>query len=308
MSLAFQLMHCDDRKAYARYPALQQEVAKILDSDRNSAASDSSKRRVGEYLRVHGMENEQTLYGPLVDMVIPNTHTVPTNKRTLDDTVKMVEKCYTESGLDRKKDPLFLKGLLPADMEEERALALTTPKPDYVWGKEVPTYLTDRPGGDIKVLIGVCPGLWHPFLAIENVSADKPIDAGINQCIRDGAAMVNARRGLLGLLPGRPEKSGADLDSFVFCCAWSPDRLHLFVNWCEDRAENPPIFHMTLLEKYDLTVDYGPELVKFRHDIHNIWDWGLLTFITRGEDAVKKIMEARAEARRRTQEGTSVGV
>jgi len=296
-SLAEHRMHFDNRKAYDLYPALKSEVAQILDSERNSTVSVRSIDGVKKYLRKNAVENEETLYPDLIAKVLPHTRTVPSNKRALDDTMKMIEESYDDLDLYRKKDPLFVKGLLPADMEkEEKVLGLTNPKPDYVWGKKKPDYPDDGPGEDIKALIGVCPGLLHPFFAIEKVAADKPIAQAENQCIRVGATIVNARRRLLLMAqsPGWTEIPGADLESFAFSCAWSPDRVILFMHWCEARQNKPPIFHMSLLHKYDLSDEDGAGFIKFRQHIHNILDWGVFTCAPIGEKAVEKIVEARA--------------
>lgn len=301
-------MHFDNRQAYDSYPALKREIEDILESERNSAASTRSIEFVKNYMRENAVASEETLYPDLIAKVLPHTRTVPSNKRALDDdTVKMVEESYGDYDLDRVKDPLFVKSLLPADMEgEERRLGLTNPKPDYVWGKKKPRFPDHGPGEDLKALVGVCPGLRYPYFLIEKVSADKPIAKAENQCIRDGATLVNARRRLLreAKPQGWTETPGADLESFVFSCAWSPDRIILYVHWCQARQNQLPIFHMTQLNKYDLADEDGAGFTRFRHDIHNIWDWGLFKDVPAAEKALRDIMEARAQPK--VQDGTLV--
>ena len=261
-------MHFNNREPYESSATLQEKIAEILESERNSAVSDRSIKHVHKYMRENAVASEQTLFPDLIAMVLPPSRTVPGKNRALDDdTVQMISESYDDYNLGRVKDPMFVKSLLPADMpKEEKRFGLTTPNPDYVWGKKKPQFPDDGPDEDLKALVGVCPGLRFPFLLFENASADKPIAKAENQAIRSGATLVNARRLLLQQARARDwtEPLGADQESFLFSCAWSPDRIILFVHWCQARqSPQLPIFHMTQLRKYDLTDEDGAGFTRF---------------------------------------------
>lgn len=194
---------------------------------------------------------------------------------TLDGDIKPVHLAFTDSGLDKTQEQLFVEGLLPT---LEKGFGLSTPKPDLVFGFEMerfPTESTPRLSDNVLQVIRVAPGIEHPFFVIEAKGGSAPIEEAENQAIRSGAALVNARRLLEQMIPGVPQPviGGPDPASWVFSCAWVPRMAEIFVHWLEFNSKGEPIYHMNLIQSYMMS--RAEELQAFRRAIHNILDWGL---------------------------------
>ncbi|KAL9629428.1 MAG: hypothetical protein Q9164_006884 [Protoblastenia rupestris] len=183
-------------------------------------------------------------------------------------------------------------------------MGLTDPIPDWTYGVCLDRSRTpsQQPSDAVKALIGVSPGMRHPFLVIECKSAEDGIGLAENQAMRDGSVLVNARMKLNDIIkkPNFVYPVGADLDSFAFSCAWNPDQAKIFVHWFEKTADGSELFHMTFIRDYFMS--RKEEIADHRRDIHNIMDWGLYTNQPAAEEVVKKIV---AQAKLKGKEGST---
>ena len=279
--------------ALERCPEFKEHVWNIFQKDRSSRIREASYKKVMIYMEDHATRNEKTYHNNLIDQVIKSERQVPTRKRDADETIKFLSKSFEDDRVERISDVKFLHGFLPAifDSKTEKRLGMTDAKPDHVFG-----FLEDRfpppgstPNSEIKAIIGVAPGIIHPWFVIENKGCEGTIGVCQNQAIRDGATMVNARRRLNAKATTPSTALGADLNSIAFSCAWVTNLAELYVHWYEQRdLEGPGIFHMHRLGLY--VMEREDELRSFRRDIHNILDWGVFKHLPTAEAAVKKAM------------------
>lgn len=277
-------------------PDFRDEVFKIFQKERASRMTEASWKKISQYMKMHATDNEDSYFEGLVGPVIKSTRTVPTKKRNAEDVIMSVCQSFEDDEMIRLKNVQFLKGYLPGSMskENERDFGLTDPKPDYTFGiRRDPQPLPGTsPSGQVEAIICVAPGMKHPFFVLENKGCEAPIDLARNQAIRDGAAIVNARLRLNTLAQDddkdwkRPK--GADMNAIAFSCTWDVTVSELWIHWHETLEGGKEIFHMNRLGQY-LTSNQE-HVTQFRHDLHNILDWGILKNKAQCEETVQKIM------------------
>ena len=272
----------------------KEKVFKIFEKDRPSRMQENSFKKISKYMIEHETDNEATYIDGLVDPVIKSERTVATRKRDIAGEILFVCQSFEEDDMRRAKDVRFGRGFLPGKMTKktENQLGLTDPMPDYTFGIKINkrpkpgTAPTDK----IKAIIGIADGMVHPFFVIENKGCEVPIGVARNQAIRDGACIVNARAHLNALAEDQDweRPKGADLNAFAFSCTWDVNMSELWIHWLETLEDGGEIFHMNRLGQY--FTSRQEQLTQFRHDIHNILDWGILTNRKECEEVVQKIM------------------
>ena len=272
----------------------KEKVFKIFQKDRPSRMNEDSFKKISGYIKEHATDNEATYVDGLVDPVIKSERTVATKKRDAMGEILFVCQSFEDDEMVRARDVQFGKCFLPGKMvkKTENQLGLTDPKPDFTFGiKRNKHHLPGTaPSDKVKAIIGIADGMIHPFFVIENKGCEAPIDVARNQAIRDGACIVNARLHLNSLAEndGWQRPKGADMDAFAFSCTWDVNVSELWIHWHETLDDGAGLFHMNRLGIY-LNVD-RQHLTQFRHDVHNILDWGILTNRRKCDEVVQRIM------------------
>lgn len=291
----------------------KEKVFQIFEKERPSRMEEASYKRISQYMKKHATDNEDSYFEGLVDPVLKSERTVATKKRDAEGEILFVCKSFEEDDMIRKRNVPFLKGLLPGKMDKrtENKLGLTDPKPDYTFGirrNDRPLPGT-APNDQVETIIGVAPGMIHPFFVIESKGCEAPIDLARNQAIRAGATIVNARMHLNAIAEdeGQEKLKGADLDAIAFSCTWDVTVSELWIHWHETLDDGKGLFHMNRLGQY-LTGNQE-HLTQFRHDVHNILDWGVLTNKGKCEEAVQEIMiKARRKNTKQSEQDGSSGL
>ena len=270
----------DDDAFDNRCPDLKRMVEGIIKKDRETEMQERSQRAAVKTLRMNETQNEKTLFGKLRPLVIPKERTITTTKHDMAGELISILREYEDDGLEMIEDCQFVKSLVPGKdfTSEEKAMGITDPKPDVTFGlrePEFPDSSLPLPNS-IQALLGVAPGMQHPFFVIEHKSIEESIGLAEVQATRDGAVLVKARMLLHQHIQPTHyiHRTGADDSSFVFSCAWTPDYAKIYVHWFEKLVSGLELYHMNMLYEY---VMRRPEEMKlFRRHVQNIMDWGLL--------------------------------
>lgn len=300
-------MWYDATESLGGCPEFKEKVFKIFEKERPSRMREESFKKISRYMTDNATKNEATYVEGLVDPVIRAERTVATKKRDATGEILFVSQSFEDDEMIRARDVQFGTGFLPGKMprKTENKLGLTDPKPDYTFGIKRNMYPLPgtAPNDRIKAHIGIAPGMYYPFFVIENKGCEVPIDVARNQAIRDGAAIINARVHLNAMAQDeeweRPK--GADMDTIAFSCTWDVNIAELWIHWHETLEGGAVLYHMNRLGQY--VTGRQAELVQFRHDIHNILDWGVLTNKKMCEEVVQKIMN-KAKPKNVKQSGT----
>ncbi|KAI4150561.1 MAG: hypothetical protein L6R39_002244, partial [Caloplaca ligustica] len=169
-----------------------------------------SAKKIQKYLHDHATMNENTLLERIVNLVVKTTKIVP-KEHDLNGQVKEVvdtllnkiaiDQDYVEDGLESVRDMSFVRGFLPQQTIENKALGLTDPKPDLTYGLIIPKDPMPNKGlalleTDVEAMVKICPGIQHAFFSIEFGACGKSLEEVENQSIRTGADLVEARRQL----------------------------------------------------------------------------------------------------------------
>ncbi|KAL9609832.1 MAG: hypothetical protein Q9167_005420 [Letrouitia subvulpina] len=322
-------MRFDDEDAWDKYPELQAVVDAIVFGVRNETVQPSSVKKILACRKKNATKNEASYYPELIPMMIKmEARNVKSYKHTIDQEMVEHVRDYAEDGLDKVVDREFVRGVLPIPEDAFKVVGLTNPKPDYTFGLAQPQFPPGLPTA-VSRLVRLAPGIEHPFLVVEAKGPDWSIERAENQCIRDGAALVAARRGLEALgqgglaetqqtnESGRAEKPdqrkeqnpimpspplslpipGADLSSISFSLALVPQYAALFVHWHETVVESgkaKSIYHIRRRKTYDFNNDDDGWAIytKFRCHVRNVLDWGCTTRKYETIELMTKVMHA----------------
>ena len=293
-SLADNGMWYDATEILDKCAEFKEKVFRIFEKDRPSRMQEDSFKKISSYMKKHATENEATYAEGLVDPVIKSERTVATKKRDATGEILFVCQSFEKDDMTRARDVQFGRGFLPGKMAKktENQLGLSDPMPDYTFGINVNKRPLpgSAPSDKIKTIIGIAKGMVHPFFIIENKGCEVDIDVARNQAIRDGACIVNARAHLNALAedPEWERPRGADMDAVAFSCTWDTNLSELWIHWHEILEDGAEAFHMNRLGQY-LTSN-REHLTQFRHDIHKILDWGILTNRRECEEVVRKVI------------------
>ncbi|KAL9130894.1 MAG: hypothetical protein Q9217_001044 [Psora testacea] len=285
------MWYCEG-EAFARCPEFKSHVFQIFSRDRGSRMQEDSYNKAVRYMEENATVDEQSYHEGLLPYVVKESRSLQSRKRNASDEVITVCKTFEADEMIRLKGIKFLNKFLPGQLDGkiEKKLGLSDANPDYTFGireNHFPKPGTS-PSDNVKAIIGVAPGMIHPWFVIENKGAEGSLSECQNQALRDGATMVNARIQLNAKATTTPKPVGADMDAIAFSCTWIPQMAELYVHWFEKQDAKTGIFHMHRLGNYML--DRRDELTQFRHDVHNILDWGVLTNKREAEAVVTKII------------------
>ena len=269
-SLGEEGYHFEDEKSYEKYPDLQQEVERIFCRERGSVMRTESLKAIKQWRKENSTAPEDGYYSKLLPKIVKDS------RSTFGDIAAYVTKSFQSDELHEATKAVLNRNVLYQHREDiEKKLGLTNPVPDHLWGLKIP----HNPPRNAPKLITAATALiklggdvrWAGF-AMEDKSADDPIEAAENQAIRSGAALVESRRQLKALArkPGEKEAVDVNVDYIAFSCSWVPQLANIHVHWYELTEEGHPIWHMNLLEGCRFSRD--ADMKRFRHNIHNILD------------------------------------
>ena len=268
----------------------------IIDSQRGSSLRPESYKQIQDDMEENELSNEATYFHCLVEQVIKTGRSVNSSSKTTNGNIHWNWKRFKDDGMSEpQKDQKMAKGFLPGQLTDtaKSEIGLTDPKPDWVFGITMTTKFAagQAPSPEVRDLLELGFGLWHAFFVIEGKGNQQPITVARNQALRDGSALVNARRAFNALAhdTGFQDPIGPDYDSFCFSCTWDINIAELWVHWYEvENTASPGIFHMHLLGRY-VMAGRMTEMAKFRHDVHNIIDWGIFANATKRAETMAKI-------------------
>ena len=290
-------MWYDDEEAFDRCPNLKDVVTEIITNAPRSEMADSSAKKVLAAVKKNYTQNEKTVFRKVQPLIVKFARKVAEQENSeFNGGIEVIKREFEDDDLQVVEDCNFTKRLLPLpdSVTNDKDMGLTEPKPDFTYGIAEPKPV---PNGEVHVpklllaYLGVAPHMRYPFYVEEYKSAEEGIVKAEHQAMRDSAVLVNARRKLNQTLKPADwiSPEGADMDSFVFSCAWTPDIARIFVNWCEKLPDGQEIFHMTKLGR-SYTMDHKEDIKQMRHDVHNILDWGLLTHRWRAQQVWEDIV------------------
>lgn len=222
---AEQGMFFDHETAYGKYPDLQARVDELVFGNRDSKMRDESVKKIHAWRAENATKDKKTYFAGLIPQLLKSARKVATKKRTFAEEIVSQAQAFTDDGLDRREDCLFVKNIMPLRTEYAEAAqqGVTTPKPDFVYGlkrSRHPSLVGPPLDIEAKNLIGVAPEIRHPFFSIDNKGSQHSIEAAENQSMRSGATMVAANRALkrkakrnLELI--RPKDDAADSSTVV---------------------------------------------------------------------------------------------
>ena len=299
--LGSQGMWFREEEAFIRHPGMKQRIDRLFQKERASRMAPGSIRKIVKHVNQSPAAPEGRHFRRLHDDVF---------KTAGDDSD------WTQAGLESATKSHLAKRFIPGWSPHEKRLGLNIPRPNHLYGIRAAQFRTrcEIPSDEVEAIISISedPRVLHAFFAVEESSSDSPFAEAVNQAIRDGAAMVNAKLSLkqhLGNLEARVKGEvedyehplGADPDALAFTCCWGPNMADIYVHWYEKMEGDEDIFHIHRLGRY--VVDRGDELVMFRRDVHNILDYGMLEHRQTMEGLVKRIGELERELEEKGEDG-----
>ena len=281
-----------EEEAFTRHPEMKKRIDRTFQKERASRMTPASIRKIIKHVNQNATDPEDGYFRPLHDDVFKTAGGDPD---------------WTQAGLESAIKSHFVKRLIPGWSPHEEKLGLNIPRPNHLYGIRAAQFplRSEVPSDEVQAIISISEDerVLHAFFAVEERSSDGLFAEAVNQAIRDGAAMVNAKLSLkqhLANLEARVKGEvedyqhpwGSDPDALAFSCCWGPEVADLYVHWYE-KMEKANIFHIHRLGRY--LVDRGDELVMFHHDVHNILDYGMLEHRQKMEGIVKRILDLERE-------------
>ena len=291
-------MLMDDDAADERHPQVLEWAEKIQGGKRQSAMKPESEKRLRQLRKQYEKSNELTFTHKFFVALIRSKRNKKTEEMTDWPSVE-----WDQDGLMEAWDVLFQKASIPAIATPDAATTMVlakyprikNPKPDITFGLQEKEFSKELMTINrlFYAQAGICPAeVWHPFLIVE-AKMKGVIEEAEYQCVRGGAALVNAARQLRYLAGADLRKPGADLDTPVFSLAVIPSQIVLHVHWAEVDTAGETWFHMHHVDTY--AVRKANEGIRLRHDLDNILDWGtqirkmeVITTLTEINTAVRK--------------------
>ena len=216
-------------ESYDRYPEFKAKIDGIVFADRGSAMRIESIKACNTWRAENATRDEKTYFAGQIPLILKDGRSVTTRKRTFQDEIIYTAKDWTEDGLDRREDCLFVQGSLPLRTSPAQAAkqGVTNAKPDVVFGLKHALYPPpDEPmlSNDAKAVIGIAPEIEHPFFSVDNKGSQHSIEAAENQSVRSGASMAAAIEALRCMAQRKLELLPPQLkDNAVYTNAFTTD-------------------------------------------------------------------------------------
>ena len=270
-------MPMEDRAALRRHPEILQWAQEVQKGQRNSAMEPASEQKLADRRLAYEQSNEDTFIRQFMTALLRD-------KRERKVGEVWQEIGWAQDGLMEAWQKSFQRDCIPQievpDEVTKKVLGanprIKDPKPDITYG--ISSNLFSANQMTVNRLYcsqaGICPGeLWHPFCIVE-AKMKGTIQEAEYQCVRGGAALVNAARQLKYHSGTDILTDGPDMDTAMFSLAVITTSVVLHVHWAEV-VDGKTLFHMHHVYTYALANQgVGSQL---RHDLDNILDWGTLT-------------------------------
>lgn len=300
-----------DHGAYQKYPQFKKTVQDIVHAKRDSIMSAEELDEFFEQRRYLKRLNEDTYLHNLLPLIVSRKYTKKEAKPTDGDRVIeeadlqrfetaaedsepsetkarkdyiFTSRRWIQDGILVKMNATLLPAAIPNRFEGEgylpqiaAALAkeqgLTEARPDYLYAIKPDAYRDETVtlSPHLQALLGVAPGVQHPFFIVEGKSEQGSVADAQNQARRGGASLVHTTRSLLAHL-GEPDVEGLDMRTFIFSATMSPDIMEIWVHWAEVIPTGVR-FHMNQVASRALAEE--EQVVQLRKILHNILDWGV---------------------------------
>ena len=289
-------MYYNDLDAWnIRCPDFKDKVMASFTNDRTSTFHPSSHVKCNDTLDETRHSNEATFHKEMVPLILKDSHTVVSKKRDLKGQMKAVVMSYgDDDGLRSQEKPYLAKGFVPGKDDTMKAVGITEPNPDTVYGKLQPKFM--KPGtqgpSELRVIKSLgCTVDWI-FFIFEAKPSQTAIAPARNQAQRDAAAVLKSLLKLKEYVEGDgyKKKAGAVEDFWIFSFCWNPDYANILVHWVEILKDGTEIFHATKLRQKFMDEQEGQ--ADLRAYGHNIFDHGLFTHIPAMERMWAKAVEA----------------
>ena len=194
------------------------------------------------------------------------------NRDAEGEMMIMMESYAANDGLRSQEKPNLATGFVPGKVDTVKALGMTEPNPDTVFGKLRPQFL--KPGtrgpSDIEAIKSLgCIVDW-PFFIFEAKPAQPTIPHARNQAQRDCGAVLKSLVKLKAYVEGRgyKKKTGAIEAFWVFSLCWNPEYANILVHWVEIMDDETEIFHVTKLRQKFMDDEEGRAALRaYRHNV-----------------------------------------
>ncbi|KAL8904763.1 MAG: hypothetical protein Q9207_003057 [Kuettlingeria erythrocarpa] len=289
-------------RGYLNHPdngEFKDKVMKVTRSDRKSAVSEKDSEAFEKTYKTYKLTNEATLTHFLIPVMVKTELTAQDCNQDSEPYGEFKTRDFIDQGVRTALNELFAPYCLPHALmnrpEAPRSMtedhfndtkALTTPKPDFVYGLSEDA-LPKAPS-DIKVskaissLLKVAP-IRDVFFVWENKSGGGILMKCENDAVRDVSAIIYAKRQLYEYL-GRANEPGIDKQTFVYAATNDNRKLDIWVAYAwmpEDLSRVE--FHMEKIGSIDFSMDELEQdpntLANIRKPLHNIIEWGSIARI-----------------------------
>ncbi|KAL9128680.1 MAG: hypothetical protein Q9217_002673 [Psora testacea] len=298
----------NDTAAFERYPNFKKSIREILAPPRLSVMKTKQVEEFKKVQRDVERLNEDTVLQNLVPLIIKRKYTSEKDLQNeeqerynteltsaKDEAARMAlkkrfvhtSKMWRDDGLLVTMTAEFKRTLLPNRYAESgfeaqlakvlaKDQAMKNPTPDYCYGLSAKSF--NIPPGvmitpELHAILGVAPGVIHPFLIIEGKADRGQLAEAQNQACRGGATLVNAARLFLERI-GVTDVDSADERTVVFSATMSPAIMEISIHWAEITKDGVR-YHMNELVTRVFRED--DQLVDLRRMLHNIINWGCNT-------------------------------
>ena len=280
-------MPVEDREALLRHPEVIQWAEEIRTGKRNSAMKTASEQQLVAPRQEYERSNEDTFVREFMAALLRD------DRERNEDWAKMG---WDQVGLKRARNQLFQKHCIPQILTPNALIKkvldanarIKDPKPNITFGFSSRLFSKEqlKTNRAYYKQTAICPGdLWHPFCLVE-AKMRGTVEEAEYQCVRGGAALVNAGQQLQYLSGVDAPSAAPDTQTATFSLAVNPSIVVLHVHWAEI-VNGETRFHMHHVHSYALK-NKGVGL-QLRHDLDNILDWGVLTRKRQVDEMLDKI-------------------
>ena len=286
---------------------IMKKARKIVKDPRSSAMRDESAQRILELRHEILDTNEATFMDKLwrVLVRVARHKQVKTPSGSANEYQTMVVD-WDKDGLDYEKDRIWQADSIPVvdtakNPEFKRALKalpkIATPKPDIAYGLKRNVFKKEKECDydEYNVINSkfsrISNGLYHTFFIVEFKGSGNDIYKAEMQACRGGAALVNAMRMFKAGFVKIDNDHLQKVPCMAFSLAVNTTNASLWVHWAQPNDEEI-VYNMNMIALYQLREAEG--LVKLRHDIDNILDWGTGARV----DYLKAMFKKHADAKK----------
>ena len=142
----------------------------------------TSYKKIVGHTRATATSIEDWYHDLLIDYMVKDSRTVAT-RRNVNDEIDGISRTFNDDGIVRRRGVNFISGLLPGQTDVlEKKLGLSDAKADYIFGIHENRFPMPKSFASdaVKAVMGVAPGIAHPFFVIENKGAEGSLERAQN--------------------------------------------------------------------------------------------------------------------------------